>query len=100
MTKTLQTTTGQELQPARCFIILCSNGAPSKRIAVQTADEASDLMRLYVDFYQMGVSAFKTGCGDIVTASGEIIARVSYNGRVWAPDGRLLQDIEDGLPID
>jgi hypothetical protein len=32
------------------------------------------------------------GCGNIYADDGTLVARVSHNGRVWTPDGILLQE--------
>jgi hypothetical protein len=32
------------------------------------------------------------GCGNIYANDGTLVATVSYNGRVWHPQGELLQE--------
>ena len=72
-------------------------GVPSKKVRVRSADQASAAVRAYIDTYGLGASNW-TG-GDIRESSGKLIGRVSYNGRVWTPDGLLLQDIDGGFPV-
>lgn len=38
----------------------------------------------------LGASDCKRGCGNIRNESGELIARVSYNGRVWSVTGEEM----------
>jgi hypothetical protein len=48
---------------------------------VDSFKEASELCRLYIEFYDLGGGNW-TG-GEITDQSGLVVARVSYNGRVW-----------------
>lgn len=52
---------------------------------VRTLRQASMLCRLYIERNQLGGGNW-TG-GAVRNAEGKIVARVSYNGRVWRPDG-------------
>lgn len=55
-------------------------GVPKGTLNVKSIAEASAACRKYIDTYGLGGGNW-TG-GD-VTKDGEIIARISYNGRAW-----------------
>jgi len=50
------------------------------------------MLAQYRDRYDIGASDMAEGCGNIYADDGALVARVSYNGRVWTPDGILLQE--------
>lgn len=79
------------------YFVLAADGCPTLRIPVTTADQASALFAHYRDRYGIGASDMSASCGTIHTADGTIVAKVSYNGRIWTPDGTLLQE-PAGLP--
>jgi len=81
------------------YLVLAAVGAPLLRVPVTTADQAVAAWQQYRDGYGLGASHLKRGCGEIRSNAGALVARVSYNGRVWAPDGRCLQDIDGGLQL-
>jgi hypothetical protein len=74
------------------FLYLAADGCPTMRIPVASADRASALLSRYRDRFGIGASDMKQGCGDIHADDGTLVARVSYNGRVWTPEGNLLQE--------
>jgi hypothetical protein len=74
------------------FLYLAADGCPTMRIPVASADAASALLSGYRDRFGIGASDMKRGCGDIRADDGTLVARVSYNGRVWTPSGILLQE--------
>jgi hypothetical protein len=74
------------------FLSLAADGCPTLRIPVASADKASALLSRYRDRFGIGASDMKEGCGDIRADDGTLVARVSYNGRVWTPEGILLQE--------
>jgi hypothetical protein len=47
-----------------------------------------------------GNAAFNPGCGNILATDGTLVARVSYNGRVWNSHGELLQEAVLHSPDD
>lgn len=74
------------------YIYLAAVGCPTLRVPVDTANMASAMLTHYRDKYELAASDMQEGCGNIYQNDGELVARASYNGRVWAPDGRLLQE--------
>ena len=71
---------------------LAASGCPALRIPVASADMASAMLQQYRDYYGVGASDVSDGCGNIHANDGTLVARVSYNGRVWSPQGELLQE--------
>jgi hypothetical protein len=53
---------------------------------------ASAIFQQYRDHYGIGASDMSEGCGNIYANDGTLVATVSYNGRVWHPQGELLQE--------
>jgi hypothetical protein len=74
------------------FLTLAADDCPTLRIPVTSADVASALLSRYRDRFGIGASDMKEACGDIRDDDGTLVAKVSYNGRVWTPEGVLLQE--------
>lgn len=55
-------------------------GVPSKRVPASSLVEAAKLCRAYIDEHELGGGNW-TG-GDVFV-DDDLVARVSYNGRVW-----------------
>lgn len=70
------------------FLKLAANGAPIYEIRVFDTNQASAVWNDYRDHHAICASDMKTNCGNIVDLHDEVIARVSYNGRVWTLDGK------------
>jgi hypothetical protein len=81
------------------YIYLAAVGCPTLRVPIVTADQAVAALERYRDENGLGSSDFKRSCGNIRSHDGTLVARVSYNGRVWDLNGKLLQDINGGLPM-
>jgi hypothetical protein len=63
----------------------CAPTGPRTRwVAVATLDEAASACRAFIDEHDIGAGNWT---GGEVQRDGEPVARVSYNGRVWLPDG-------------
>lgn len=79
----------------KCCVVLNSVGNPDKRQdhtkslpgvstqfkTVETYKEASDAVQKYNDDNDIGAGNYDGG--EIISPAGEILAIVSYNGRVW-----------------
>jgi hypothetical protein len=74
------------------FLTLAGAGCLTLRIPVGSADEASAMFQGYRDHYCLGESDLSRDCGNIFANDGTLVAMVSYNGRVWNPQGVLLQE--------
>ena len=82
----------EEEQRRGGYLYLAAAGCPTLRVPVESADMASAMFRRYRDQNGIGASDLKRNCGNIYTTDGHLVARVSYNGRVWDPHGVLLQE--------
>jgi hypothetical protein len=80
--------------PGKCegYLFLAADGCPTLKVPVTSADAAASLFARYRDHCGIGASGMKEGCGNIYTHEGTIVARVSYNGRIWTADSILLQE--------
>ncbi len=57
-------------------------GVGSGKVSVTTLNDASQTCRKYIDENGLGGGNW---VGGDVTSDGKVVARVSYNGRVWLP---------------
>jgi len=73
-------------------IHLAARGAPTLRLTVRSVEMASGVFARYRDTYDLVVSDLNRGCGNISDENGTLVARVSYNGRIWAANGALLRE--------
>ena len=78
--------------PGGGYIYLAASGCPTLKIPIESADMASAMFQQYRERYGIGASDMKADCGSIFANDGTLVAKVSYNGRVWGPEGRLLQE--------
>ena len=76
----------------RGYVYLSADGCPTLRVPVASADMASALLTAYRDKYGIGASDMNDGSGNVIAEDGTLVARVLYNGRVWTPEGTLLQE--------
>lgn len=58
-------------------------------IAVKDWSDASVVFRAWIEKNGYGASNLAKGAGDILDM-GKRVAHVSYNGRVWATDGKEI----------
>jgi len=78
------------LQSALCetyYVHFAASGAPSVDMPVQYADEAARAFSAYREKYALGASEMDILCGNIYDSQNRLVARISYNGRIWDPDG-------------
>ena len=73
------------------YIHLAAAGAPTFNVPVQFADEASEVFSAYRDRYEFGASAMKERCGNIYDSQNCLVGRISYNGRIWDPNGKPVE---------
>lgn len=74
------------------------SGKADAWVPVESLMHASKTCREYIDSNNLGGGNW-TG-GQVKDSAGNVVARVSYNGRIWSPDGRwdLLQLAEAQAP--
>jgi hypothetical protein len=80
------------------YIVLSAEGMRTRQIPVSSADEPSATWRRFVEDNDLGASDLKRDSGFIYSNDRKLVAKVSYNGRVWTPDGQLLQEHPNPLP--
>lgn len=73
-------------------IYLAARNCPTHRLMVVDSISASEVFCQYRDSFGLGASDMKKGCGNVTDQSGKLIARISYNGRVWDADGNLFSE--------
>lgn len=64
----------------------------SRWVAVSSLAGARDKCEAFRDEHSLGGGNW---AGGHVASDGKVVARVSYNGRIWANDGRELEGTED-----
>jgi hypothetical protein len=84
------------------FLIRCEgNGNPDhgqyapvanvQVLEVKTLAEIPAIVREYVDFWNLGGGNWTGRAGEIrARKGGKVVARVSYNGRLWTPKGAAI----------
>jgi len=80
------------------YIYLAATGCPTLKIPVQSADIASAIFQQFRDRNGIAASDMTADCGSVFADDGTIVAKVSYNGRVWSPQGLLLQEPPAPVP--
>lgn len=70
---------------------LAASGAPSLDVPVRFADEASKVFCGYRDKYGLGASNMKARCGNIYNSQNCLVGRISYNGRIWDAEGKVIE---------
>lgn len=60
-------------------------GVPVEKKQVSSLQEASKVCREYIEKHDLGGSNWSGG--KVFDKTGKQIAYISYNGRVWSPDG-------------
>jgi len=73
------------------YIHLAASGAPSVNMPVKYADEAARAFSAYREKYDLGASEMDVLCGNVYDSQNRLVARISYNGRVWDPDGNPVE---------
>jgi len=82
----------QLAQQESWMLYLAAKGCPTLRIRVPDSESASLLFAKYRDYYGIGASEMKRNCGNVYDSTGDVIARISYNGRVWNERGELMHE--------
>jgi hypothetical protein len=62
----------------------------NRRIIVASIEDAAAKWCAFRDTTNAGVSEIGNGV-DVITATGECVAHVSYNGKIWPPDPSKLK---------
>ncbi len=72
------------------YLKLAAVGCPTLHFPVNDAKQIVKIWELYRDTYGIGASDMKDGCGDLIATDGSVVARISYNGRIWDASGRRI----------
>lgn len=64
-------------------------GVPVLDVEVASVADASQACRAYIRRHDLGGGNW---FGGEVYEGGTLVARVSYNGRVWCPNGSLIRE--------
>ena len=75
----------------RCEMILDPSrpaGTYRTDLKVENLAAASHAYRAWITFTGIGASGLARGSGEVRDSGGRHAARISYNGRVWAVDGK------------
>jgi len=84
---------GTQLTHQKSWVLyLAAKGCPTFRIRVPDSGSASLLFAKYRDSYGFGASDMRRNCGNVYDSTGAVIARISYNGRVWNERGELMHE--------
>lgn len=78
-------------QPATKQNLALRFGRSKSVIAVDSIKEASDAWCRLRDERNLGASESPASITVVDTATGKTVARISYNGRAWAPDGTEIE---------
>lgn len=73
------------------YIHLTAMGAPTLKVTIRFADQASKVFCAYRDKYEFGASAMLDGCGNIYSSDNLLVGRISYNGRIWDATGNVVE---------
>ena len=56
--------------------------SPTEEIMVDTLQQAAEAVRAYIVLHDLGGGNFPS---TLVFAGNQVVARISYNGRIWLP---------------
>lgn len=75
-------------------IHLAAAGCKTFDLMVIDSISASEVFCQYRDSHDLGASDMKRGCGNVTDINGNLVARISYNGRVWDANGKLFSEAQ------
>lgn len=74
-----------------CVLYLAADGCKSLTFPVTDLTQAARAFIAYRDLYNLGASQLAGYCGHIYGPDRKtLVAKISYNGRAWSPDGKEL----------
>ncbi len=74
------------------LLYLAANRCPTLQIRVRDSESASFLFTQHRDSHGLGASDMEPNCGNVYDSAGALVARISYNGRVWNERGELMHE--------
>ncbi len=79
-----------------CVLYLAADDCKPLTFTVESLTVAALAFIAYRDLYNIGASQMAEHCGNIYGADRQtLVAKISYNGRAWSPDGELLAESPD-----
>jgi hypothetical protein len=81
-------------EPGSRFLHLAAHGRKAMRLRVFDIETAVVVFGDFRDFNSFGASDLKAECGKITDENDNELCRISYNGRVWLPNGQALDGMD------
>lgn len=72
------------------YLRLAAVGCPTLHVPVNDAEQIVRIWENYRDENGIGASDMTSGCGDLVASDGTVVARISYNSRIWDVRGKRI----------
>jgi len=77
------------------YLVLSALGMKTRRVAVNDAHQIERIWAAWRTDNDLGYHDLKADSGNLVDSTGKVVARISYNGRIWDADGGLIFDPAD-----
>ena len=77
------------------YLVLSGLGMKTRRVAVNDAHQIERIWAAWRTDNDLGYHDLKADSGNLVDSTGKVVARISYNGRIWDADGGLIFDPAD-----
>jgi hypothetical protein len=84
--------TSHLLAAKRYTLHLAVSGRKPQFVPVSDSQQASAVFAAFRDSERFGASDMGRNCGVVTDDQGNLVARISYNGRVWTPEGSLVHE--------
>ena len=81
------------------YLVLSALGMKTRRVAVNDAHQIERIWAAWRTDNDLGYHDLKADSGNLVDSTGKVVARISYNGRIWDADDRLIFDPADISPV-
>jgi hypothetical protein len=73
-------------------IHLAAKGCKTFDLMVVDSRSAREVFCQYRDSHDLGSSDLKKNCGVVTDSNGKLVARISYNGKIWNSAGNLFEE--------
>lgn len=79
--------------PKPKWLKLSAAGQKAKRVLISDLRDASITFQCWRDRHSLGSSQLRRDCGQVLAEDEKtVVAKLTYNGRVWSPGGKLLME--------
>src|SRR5690348_2255233 len=72
------------------YLVLSAVGLRTQRVPVSDAAQTVAIWSKWRDSNGLGASDLKQDSGNLVNENGTVVAKVSYNGKIWDYDGSQI----------